>query len=173
MKVRSLGEFDFERVNLPKMTPEKLRAVTPGITDRQIADSLGYFERCEQYISGLYHVAIDKRTEHGFGPLGDIQFWHLSIKRHDREPMNDWREMQRIKTEICGPDAEAVQLYPAEDRVVDTANQFHLYVLIGCRYPFGFPAGARSDNENGGSRQRPGSGGNSADAWTEEQSDGK
>jgi len=171
--MRSLGPFEFVRLNMPAKSPEEIRAMAPGISDRQLADTMAHFTRCEHWASGLYHVAVDKATEHGFGPLGDNEFWHLSIKRHDREPMNDWREMQRIKTEICGPDAEAVQLYPAEDRVVDTANQFHLYVLIGCRYPFGFPAGARSDNENGGSRQRPGSGGNSADVWTEEQSDGK
>ena len=166
--MRTLERYQFEQVNLPTRTAEDIRACVPGASDRQVADVLAYNARCRQYVSGLYHVAVDTGTEHQFGELGEVEFWHLSIKRHDRKPMNDWREMQRIKTEICGADAEAVQLYPAEERVVDTANQYHLYVLRGTRFPFGFPTGARTDNENGGSKQRPGSGGDSADHWTEE-----
>lgn len=164
----SIGRFEFHRVALPLQTAETVRAVTPGITDKQVADYLEYAKRLEQWVSGLYHVAIDKGTEHKFGELGDIEFWHLSIKRHDKEPMNDWREMQRIKTELCGAEAEAVQLYPAEERVVDTANQYHLYVLRGERFPFGFPTGARTDIDRGGTKQRAGAGGSSADEWMEE-----
>lgn len=66
---------------------------------------------------------------------------HLSIKRNDREPIHDWRELQRIKTEIVGPEGEAVELYPAESRVVDTANQYHLWVFAEYRFPFGFDDG--------------------------------
>ena len=95
----------------------------------------------------------------------------MSIKRHDREPMQDWRVLQRIKTEIAGAETDAIELYPAESRVVDTANQYHLYAFVGCGpIPVGFMKGARSDNEmtnteGGRSKQRPGSGGNSADHW--------
>ena len=40
--------------------------------------------------------------------------------------------MKQIKNEVFGPDREAVQLFPAEDRLVDTANEYWLYV-----YPIG------------------------------------
>jgi hypothetical protein len=30
---------------------------------------------------------------------------------------------------LAGPEYEAIELYPAEDRVVDRVNQYHLYVL--------------------------------------------
>lgn len=64
---------------------------------------------------------------------------HLSIKRNDRAPVRDWRLFQRIKNELCGPEREAVEIYPAESRLVDEANQYHLWVLPdGVQLPFGF-----------------------------------
>ena len=33
---------------------------------------------------------------------------------------------------------EAVELYPAESRLVDNANQWHLWCVTGFRFPFGF-----------------------------------
>jgi hypothetical protein len=54
---------------------------------------------------------------------------HLSIKRIDKAPIRDWRELQRIKNELAGTTCEAVELFPAESRLVDTSNQYHLWVL--------------------------------------------
>lgn len=69
-----------------------------------------------------------------FGPVD----W-LSIVRIDREPIHDWREFQRIKNELLGVEREGVELYPAESRLVDTTNQYHLFVLpIGSFMPFGY-----------------------------------
>jgi hypothetical protein len=63
----------------------------------------------------------------------------LSIKRLDREPIHDWRELQTIKNELVGPYNEAVELYPSEQRIVDTANQYFLYCLTDpeISFPFG------------------------------------
>lgn len=55
---------------------------------------------------------------------------HLSIHRHDRAPARDWRHFQRIKNEIVGPEYEAVEIYPSEARLVDTSNQYHLWVIL-------------------------------------------
>jgi len=69
----------------------------------------------------------------------DFTVTHLSIKRLDRDPLHDWRDLQRIKNELCGPEREAVEVYPAESRLVDTSNQYHLWVLpLGTLSPFGF-----------------------------------
>lgn len=161
------GPFEFHKVDIPAKSAADVKKAAPGADYRSIQNAMAHLRRCEHYASGLYHVAVDKETEHGFGDMGEGELWHLSIKRHDREPMQDWRVMQRIKTAICGPESEGLELYPAESRVVDTANQYHLYVFVNCgTLPFGFQAGARSDKENAGSRQRPGSGGNTADHWT-------
>lgn len=94
----------------------------------------------------------------------------LSIKRNDRAPIHDWRELQAIKTALFSAQHEAVELYPAEDRVVDTANQYHLFVLAASedgrpmRWPFGFARGLRTDRMLTKSKQRPGSGAEDLDA---------
>ena len=46
-----------------------------------------------------------------------------------------WWEMQRIKDEIAGPDATAVEVYPPHDEVVDDANMYHIWVVD--KLPFG------------------------------------
>jgi hypothetical protein len=65
---------------------------------------------------------------------------HLSIKRLDKEPIHDWRDLQEIKNEIVGRYNEGMELYPAESRRVDTANQYHLWVFADPKYriPIGF-----------------------------------
>lgn len=90
------------------------------------------------FINSRYQVVLTQNAIAGFnGPVD-----HLSIKRWDKYPSRDWREMQRIKNELCGVGREACELYPSEDRLVDTANQYHLWVLPkGTLFPFGFDDG--------------------------------
>lgn len=82
---------------------------------------------------------------------------HLSIKRLDKGVVHDWRELQRVKNEIVGPEREALEIYPAESRRVDSANQYHLWVLPeGVRVPFGFDGGRLViETPGGGAVQRP------------------
>lgn len=54
---------------------------------------------------------------------------YISIRRNDREPKDNWRDFQEIKNQLGFSEREAVQIYPAESRLVDTANQYHLWVL--------------------------------------------
>lgn len=84
---------------------------------------------------------------------------HLSFSRCDRGTEHDWRELQRIKNEVLGKEWEACEIYPADSRLVDAANQFHLWcVAPGLRFPFGFDERLVSDVEVWGTTQRPGSG---------------
>ena len=53
----------------------------------------------------------------------------LSIHRHDYAPCNSWSDFQQIKNELIGPEAEAVQVYPAESRLLDTDNVYHLFIV--------------------------------------------
>ena len=68
---------------------------------------------------------------------------HLSICTLDRLPLHDWRDFQRIKNELVGPECEAVEIYPAESRLADSANQYHLWAFLnpGHSIPFGFTGG--------------------------------
>jgi len=82
----------------------------------------------------------------------------LSIKRIDKAALHDWRHLQEIKNMIVGPEHEAVELYPAESRLTDTANQYHLWVLRSptLRFPFGFDQRViQNEAVVGNSRQRP------------------
>ena len=82
----------------------------------------------------------------------------LSIKRNDRKPVTDWRDKQEIKNQLVGPENEGIELYPAESRLVDSANQYWLFVITdpNVRLPVGFNEGRIvSDLEVGMSKQRP------------------
>lgn len=63
----------------------------------------------------------------------------LSIRRNDRQPVHDWRHFQMIKTQLAGADVEAFELYPAEDRLMDTANQYYVFCMPpGHTLPVGY-----------------------------------
>lgn len=97
-------------------------------------------------------------------PFGNVVY--LSLKTLDKQPRHDWREMQRIKNELVGEEVESIELYPAESRLVDTSNQYHMYCFPelqfeGKKFPFGYKdrlvaeGSSPGINETGkGSRQR-------------------
>lgn len=65
----------------------------------------------------------------------------FSIRRNERARLpRDWRDLQRVKNELAGPEHEAVEMFPAESRLVDSADQFHLWVIADpeVRWPFGY-----------------------------------
>lgn len=80
----------------------------------------------------------------------------LSIKRRDKKPVNHWQDMQTIKNHLAGPDREAIQIFPAESRVVNTSNQYHLMVMPeGAKIPFGWDRRAvvEKDTDGDGAHQ--------------------
>jgi hypothetical protein len=105
---------------------------------RQLAKNL---VQAKTYVNNLYQVARrDPLPEETYDQVG---FIHLSIKRHDKKPIVNWNHLQRIKNELVGPEYEAVELFPAESRLVNMANQYHLWVINDSRqrFPFGFDSG--------------------------------
>ena len=66
---------------------------------------------------------------------------HLIVSTWSRRRLT-WPEMQRIKNEIAGEHATAVEVYPPKDEVVDGDNVYHLWVL-----PSGLPFGLRHDRD--------------------------
>jgi hypothetical protein len=55
-----------------------------------------------------------------------------------------FHEMQRIKNEIAGKDATAVEVYPPQPEMVDGADMYHLWVLPG-PLPFSLSRTARAN----------------------------
>lgn len=81
----------------------------------------------------LYGNALLTATKRTY-PDGTVV---LSYHWRDRAPIRDWRVGQRVKNELVHPEAEAIELYPAESRLMDEANEYWLIV-----YPPDHPAHA-------------------------------
>ena len=79
--------------------------------------------------NNLYVVLIRPFTdEHG------NRMKHLAIRTASQlEP--PWRDLQRIKNEICGEEATAVQVMPPASELIDEADMYHMWVLSD-RLPF-------------------------------------
>lgn len=99
-------------------------------TDKAVADRLATHD--EMWRNDRYTVTVYRRESDGTVDC-------LSIKRNDGGAVRDWRHMQQIKDELAGRDVEAIQLFPASDRLMDTANQTWLWCFPpGMRLPLGF-----------------------------------
>jgi hypothetical protein len=91
---------------------------------------------------------------------GTVRAWHLNIRRRDGKPIfRDWRHFQWIKNELVGEECEGLELYPAESRLNDTSNKYHLFVFADPTYriPFGMQDRdviERDDAKKPGHRQR-------------------
>ena len=149
----------FQEADLPAESFDPQWVANRMKCDLPTAEQLVKFNR-EQvvYMNDEFQVNVHKAnvTSPAFPAM-----LHLSIKRRDRQPIHDWRVLQEIKNLIVGPTHEAVELYPSEERLTDTANQYHLWVLAepGLMFPFGFFDGRNvSDTAEAaevGATQRP------------------
>jgi hypothetical protein len=105
---------------------------TPSITEKvlYIEQAIQRMTSVHIFENDIYHVELNYVAP----------FINLDIKRHDGGNQKNWRDFQQIKNELVGPEHEAVELFPAESRLVDTANQYHLWVHVSSdfRFPFGF-----------------------------------
>lgn len=107
--------------------------------------------------NNIYQVIVLEVSSYGEVPT----LIHLSIKSLDQSARHDWRHLQRIKNELVGKECEGVELYPKDSRVVDTANQFHLWVFQDPQvaYPFGYGDrlvfGPGEITKQTGAKQRP------------------
>tara|TARA_R100000773_G_scaffold22815_1_gene20122 strand:- start:23517 stop:23927 length:411 start_codon:yes stop_codon:yes gene_type:complete len=99
----------------------------------------------EVYVNNIYQVQVYRGREadelvHIEAMKGRCTW--LSIKRKDKRPVNNWQDMQTIKNRLVGVERDAFQIFPAESRMVNTANQYHLIVLPeGQALPFGWVNG--------------------------------
>ena len=53
---------------------------------------------------------------------------HACIRNKENTDIS-WAEKQRIKNEIFGKEAVAIEIFPKESELVDEANMYHLWVL--------------------------------------------
>lgn len=149
----------FERAEYPEEFFKVERVMARFKCDREAAQfQIERMRKQRTYLNDLYQVDV---TDVPAQP--DINWpamLGISIKRRDKEPIHDWRQLQEIKNAIIGPGHEAVELYPAESRKVDTANQYYLFALKDptLRFPFGFTHREIATPEEAaevGAKQRP------------------
>jgi len=83
---------------------------------------------------------VHKREDVPLENNENVLMTHLSIRNNENSAIRDWRDMQYIKNELVGEENEGVEIFPRESRLVDTANQFHLWVFqdISNGIPVGF-----------------------------------
>lgn len=83
----------------------------------------------EAWANNLYAVLIRP-----FADANGDEVIHLAIRTisHLEPP---WRDMQRIKNEICGEESTAVSVMPPASELVDDADMYHIWVLSS-RLPF-------------------------------------
>lgn len=60
-----------------------------------------------------------------FAPWGMTR--HVKVQRRDSLDGISWDDLQRIKNEALGADVIAVEVFPAEDQVVNEVNMRHLW----------------------------------------------
>lgn len=109
-----------------------------GATREAAAAQVEQMKRQSVCMNDLYQVNAQEVAV-PFGAVAGDMMW-LSIKRRDKAPIHDWRDLQAVKNLIVGPEHVGFEVYPAESRLVDTANQYHLWVFLDpkVRLPVGF-----------------------------------
>lgn len=87
--------------------------------------------------NNIYQVAI-RGTE---VPAGWPAMTHLAINRHDFAALGTehYRDLQRIKQTLLSAKCDAVEVYPAESRLNDCVNQYHLWCLDDSAVRFPLP----------------------------------
>lgn len=124
-------------------SPEQIAAIAAhaGVTPDIVRAEVDRLNEAVIVQNSRYQVHIMRVPVPGV-PGGYMQ--HLSIRRLDRKRpgAEKWRDFQRLKNELCGAESEAVEMYPRESRLIDGADQYHLWVLPwGVNFPFGFDGG--------------------------------
>ena len=98
------------------------------------------------YVNDTYQVThhVGKEVDYIWDESLQGKMDYLSIKRRDREKVRSWSDFQQIKNLICkdGENRFAVEIYPPEIFLLNTSNQYHLWVYpsyydigIGFREP--------------------------------------
>jgi len=147
---------NFSPATLDPLTPAQFEAKVDGIhksfphlTREAVAQQLRDVQEDMIFINSRYQVNVRVTRN----------VTHLSIKRLDKQRVGPerYRDFMRIKDELVGPEREAVEIYPARNREVDTANQYHLWVSpVGVSIPIGWHEGRNvSGDSNGGAIQHP------------------
>jgi hypothetical protein len=89
---------------------------------------------------GVYLVAFKGYECKQLGPV-----IHVIIFRQDGQAIAGWDEVQRIKAEIFGEEANAYEVYPPKDHTVNSFNARHLWIMKELNFGYRFRADTPND----------------------------
>ncbi len=112
------ASFNWQPLKHIKNTGIKQFDVAPGQTMNAAS---------EEWLNDLYQVNVSRFAMGNF--INGGAFSRLGIMRLDQLATHDFRDYQKIKNDVCGKDWEAIELYPAESRLVDPSNYFLLWAF--------------------------------------------
>ena len=149
--MKPLKRSKLKRINTKEFIGDLMKS--HGLTRAQAKDQLNRLKADEIWVNDVYQVNVERDTQqHGMQPA---MLCHISIKRLDKGPITaGWRDFQDIKNQIAGPDCDALEIYPAENRLVDTVNQYHLWAFPpGEMIPIGWTSRAVMNDDDGPGKQ--------------------
>lgn len=63
---------------------------------------------------------------------------YAKIWKNNHQHLRNWQDLQRIKNDVGGPHSEAIEIFPDEDKLMDTENCYWLWFAPpGKHFPFG------------------------------------
>lgn len=108
------------------------------------------FGGCQFWTNDMYQVNVQKGSNKHYWFHFDAdninQYVYLSIKRRDKEAAFDLEHFQEIKDVLVGKNFMGIELYPNQKRVLDTANQYHMFVFPENFFPVQFTEDLRSED---------------------------
>lgn len=133
---------DFEQTERIPMTDDQAKGLAErfGISLEELHRLRADEEKdYELFVNDKYQVARRIAHPEKNAPV-PLPIVHLSIKRLDREPVHDWRDLQWIKNQLVGDEIEMWECYPKESHLIDTANQYHMWGFLTDKkiIPFGW-----------------------------------
>jgi hypothetical protein len=127
-------QADDGRIYIHKEAPSRLQPKPSVRTVR-----VGITESVDQWGNGFYYGLVIRYSS-GF-PIGGGPYAMLSISACNETALHDWRDYQQLKNFLVGEEWEAVELYPAESRLMDPSNRFYLWCVPKGVFDFGLPPG--------------------------------
>jgi hypothetical protein len=117
--------YDFRKGTLPPEAFSLQHLMQCGLSKAAAKQAVQEAKQEKILVSSGYQVNIVElgRQHSKWPPLT----W-FSIKRRDKAVIVDRSVLCDIKNVLAGEAAEGFELYPAESRLMDTANQYHLYI---------------------------------------------
>ena len=112
-------------------------AISLGCTKGEGAEHWESLEGCVQHVNDEYIVLV-RLAPDDMNPFKIEGLLWLSIRRTDGSPTRSWYDMQSIKSHVLGKEGEAIEIFPAESRLVDEVNQYHLFGCCNKEFPVGF-----------------------------------